>query len=144
MQKIPKLLLFISLIWASGCGDDDDSAAFIGVWEGSSVVVSDCSTNSGTTRRSCDDTRCYRLTLIADGTYTFQEGLPVRSGTWSESGGEITLCVEEDGEQVCETYFITLNSAVLTLGTVNEANGCITTQIFDRVIEVEDEETPDA
>ncbi|MEP0984221.1 hypothetical protein [Ekhidna sp.] len=133
MQKIILLLLSISLIGVSGCKDDDESGSFVGVWVGASVTVTDCNNpiNNSTTTRSCDETRCYRLELNADGTYSFQEGLPVRTGTWTASGG-LVLCVEEDGEEICETLETTVNSTTLTISSTNEANGCITTQIFSR------------
>lgn len=133
MQKIIILLLSVSMISISGCKDDDKSGSFVGVWIGTSVTVTDCSNpiNNSTTNRSCDDTRCYRLELNADGTYSYQEGLPIRTGTWTV-GESLTLCVEEDGEEVCETLATTVSSTTLTISTTNEANECVTTQIFSR------------
>lgn len=136
MQKIQRLLTITCIACLTfSCSDDDETANFIGVWESSSVTVTDCANpiDNNTSRRSCDDTRCFRLTLNADDTFSFQEGLPIKSGRWSVSGSNISLCIEEDGEEVCETYFVSLNSVTLTLGTLNETTECITNQVFDRV-----------
>ena len=142
MKKFLLILSAISLIWISGCKDDDRSGSFVGVWIGTTVAVTDCMEPTDNSERSlsCDDSSCYRLDLNGDGTYTYQEGLAITPGTWSTAGG-ITLCSVEDGEEVCETYAAVVNSTTLTLSTTNEDTGCITSLIFTRTEEAMDDES---
>ncbi len=140
MKKILLLLLAISLIWTSGCKDDDKTGSFVGLWIGTKIEVTDCTdpTDVSQENLSCDDTECYRLELNGDNTYFYQEGLPSKTGNWSTAGG-ITLCVLEDGEEVCETFAATVNSTTLTLSETNEDSGCVTSYIFTRTEEMEEE-----
>ncbi|SNT29671.1 hypothetical protein SAMN05421640_3264 [Ekhidna lutea] len=131
MKKFLTVLATITIIFTPGCKDDDRSGSYVGVWVGTNVSVTECDTNNSSNNLTCDETRCFRLILSADGTYTYQEGLPIRTGTWNTDGG-LTLCVEEDGELECETFDVTVNSTTLTLSTTNEASGCITTHSFER------------
>ncbi|WP_425391184.1 hypothetical protein [Ekhidna sp.] len=141
MKKFILLLSLVALIGTMSCKDDDESGSYVGVWESNKVTTRECDnpTDNDDQNRACDDTRCYRLELNADGTFAFQEGLPVRTGTWTV-GGDLTLCVEEDGEQVCESYRATVNSTTLTLATTNENTGCIITQIFIRQFDTPDDQ----
>ncbi|WP_420318644.1 hypothetical protein [Ekhidna sp.] len=141
MKKNILLLTLVALIGVTGCKDDDESGSYVGIWEGDSVASTDCDnpTDNGSTNRSCSDTRCYLLELNADGTFRFQEGLPIRTGTWTVSGG-FSLCVEEDGEQVCEMYTAIVNSTALRLASENETTGCTITQIFTRQMNTPDDQ----
>ena len=147
MQKFQKLLLLTCIAWLSvSCSEDDESTDFVGIWEGSSLQKTDCMNpvDNTTTRRSCDDTQCFRLILNGDNSFSFQEGLPIKSGRWDVSGDSLSLCIEEDGEEVCETFIVSLTSVTLSLGTLNEANGCLTNQIFDRVQDTSQDEDPNS
>lgn len=133
------LVLSVSIIISfSSCSDDDGSGSFVGVWIGNNITTANCSDdedNDSETLR-CDDT-CYRLELNSDDTFSFQEVLATRAGTWSTSGG-LTLCVEEDGEQVCETYMVALTSTTLGISSTDEDTGCITTINFQRERDIDD------
>ncbi len=139
MKKNLFLLVFSFFILFTSCDDDDQSGSFVGVWIGNNISVFDCNRDSDNSDRSirCDDASCYRLELNANKTFSYQEGLPTRSGTWSPSGG-LTLCVEEDGEQVCETYAVALTSSTLVISTTNETVGCTTAVSFVRETEADD------
>lgn len=131
MKKFALLLLSISLLGSTGCGGDDDTGSFIGVWIGFSIEVLNCNDENSNsfTPLECNDQSCYRLELKDDGTYTYQEGVPTRSGDWSASGG-LTLCTLEDGEQVCETFDGSAAGSTLIYSSTDENTGCITSFTF--------------
>ncbi|MEQ9468347.1 MAG: hypothetical protein RLN88_13115 [Ekhidna sp.] len=133
MKKILLLLLSISLIWSTGCGGDDDTGSFVGVWIGLSVEVINCANENNNSFDSfdCDEESCFRLELKDDGTYTYQEGLAIRSGDWNASGG-LTLCTLEDGEEVCENYSASAAGSTLVYSFINETTECETLYTFIR------------
>ncbi|MEO1253381.1 MAG: hypothetical protein AAFY41_00665 [Bacteroidota bacterium] len=132
------LVLSVSIIVAfSSCSDDDGSGSFVGVWIGNNITTTNCSDdedNDSETLR-CGDT-CYRLELNSDDTFSYQEVLATRSGTWSTSGG-LTLCVEEEGEEICETYIVALTSTTLAITDSTSSSGCTTTINFQRELETD-------
>lgn len=121
------ILLFISV----ACSEEDDgSGDFEGIWIGTVINETECTNGENAVETlTCDDVECYELTLNSDGTFSYQEGFPTRSGRWSTSGG-LSLCVEEDDEEVCEVYEASVNSTTLILSITDERTGCITSITF--------------
>lgn len=115
------------------CKEDDEGEVYEGVWIGSNVKVENCNTAEDEYNNdlTCDDNSCYRLSLNGDGTFSFQEVLDTKIGTWSVSGSSLSLCIDEEGEQECTTYSTTIG-ARLTLSLTSESTGCTTTTTFGR------------
>ena len=141
MKKFLSLCLISIIVFSTGCSEDDGSGSFVGVWIGDNIAVFDCDRDADNSTRSvrCDEVSCYRLTLNGDNTFSFQEDLATRTGTWSTSGG-LTLTVEEDGEAVSETYTVALTSSTLAISQTNETIGCTTTINFSREVQTAEED----
>lgn len=114
------------------CKEDDEGDVYVGVWIGT-VAETDCPSDEDdfSNELACDENTCYRLTIVGDGSFTYQQGLATLTGTWSVSGSSLSLCTLEDGEQECVLYATTLG-AKLTLSLLTESTGCTTTTTFDR------------
>lgn len=127
------------MVWSSGCSDDDSTEDYIGVWIGNSITVTDCNeanaAANGFTDLRCSDASCYRLEIKSGNEYSYQQGLTTETGTWSTKGG-LTLCIEEEGDQICETYDLALTSSTLTISTTNESTECVRSIIFLREVDV--------
>lgn len=129
--------LLITLVF-SGCGNDDEGAALIGVWISDFKTVTECldATSNRQINRRCTDASCFQLNLNADGTFTYKEGTAVKSGNYTGNFRSLTLCIDDEGEEVCETYTVGENTNVtLVLTQTNEATGCITSDFFERIEE---------
>ncbi len=115
-----------------GCSDDDNTGNFIGIWIASSELVENCQeeARNGTTQLECDDVSCYQLELNADNTYSFQRGLAVERGNWS-GGSSLRLCMDEEGEIVCETFGVQFSGISLILTADSTSSGCISTLFFN-------------
>ncbi len=142
MKKILSVCLLSFLVFNISCSDDDKSGSFVGIWIGDNITIFDCDrdTDNSTESLICTEVSCYRLILNRDNTFSFQEDLATRTGTWSTSGG-LTLTIEEDGEEVSERYDVALTSSTLGISQTNETIGCITTISFDREIAAEEDMT---
>ena len=118
------------------CKEEDDAGnLYVGVWMGTILEASECDSEENDFRSdlACDDNSCNRLTLNSDGTFSFQEGLPTKSGTWNVTGTTLSLCIDEEGELECIDYTSTLGSR-LTLSLLSESTGCNTTITFEREV----------
>ncbi len=135
MKKIIPFLLILC-IWFIGCGDDDASGNFIGVWVASSVVTTNCQdvTRNGSDGLPCDDVSCYRLELNADDTYSFQRGLGIENGNW-DVGDFLVLCVTEENETVCENFSVQFSGISMILTADSTSSGCISSFIFEPEIQ---------
>lgn len=132
-MKIKFLILLIAPILFTNCGKDDSAKTYEGTWIGTTEEIAGCKFEEDdlSSDLSCDDNSCYRLTLNGDGSFTYQEDLSTRDGTWTVSGDTLTLCSEDDGENVCVTYSASIG-ATLTLSVVNGTSECTTTTTFGR------------
>ena len=134
MKKI--LVVCLICLFFVNCGEDDQGVALIGVWIGDFQDVTLCDSDPEAVRSTalrCNDATCYRLTLEADGTYSYQQGTLVENGTYEGNFTRLTLCMDEEGETTCMTYAVEGNtSATLDISTTNEATGCKTTLFFNR------------
>lgn len=131
MKKIIPLLL-ISCVWFIGCGDDDSSGNFIGVWVANSIVVTNCQDDNrnGANGVACDDVSCYRLELNEDNTYSFQRGLGIEEGTW-DVDDFLVLCVEQEGEIDCENFSVQFSGISMILTADSTSSGCTSSYFFD-------------
>lgn len=140
MKKIITTCL-LCLIFLVNCKDDeDDTGSLIGSWLGTNIAVIDCSdpTANSSNGLSCSATNCYLLTLNDDGTYTYQTGSRASNGDWTSSGGTLSLCIDEEGELVCDNFGIEqITATSLILATTNEATACRTLITFIRQEETE-------
>lgn len=132
-MKIKLIILLLIPILLINCKEEDDGLNYVGVWVGSTQKVTECmdEEDNGSNELTCDDNTCYRLTLNGDDTFTFQQGLPTLSGTWSVTETTLTLCTLEDGETECLFYDTVLGSR-LEMSISNENTGCITSITFER------------
>ena len=121
------------LMWISGCGKDDSADSLVGTWEAETIEVSGCADDrrNGSEDVPCNDS-CYRLQLMGDGNYTFQQDFAVESGIWSLDG-KLKLCLDDEGEIVCEEYLAVLGQGSLELSTDSTSSGCVTTYFFIKV-----------
>ncbi|MEO9485546.1 MAG: hypothetical protein ABJG47_18950 [Ekhidna sp.] len=131
MRKITPFLL-ISCICFFGCGDDDNSASFVGTWVADNITVSDCSepARNRSDALDCDDVSCFKLVLNGDKTYTFQRGLPVESGNW-DAGDFLNLCMDSEGEIICERFAAQFSGISMILTADSTSSGCVTSYIFN-------------
>ncbi len=116
------------------CKEDDDAGdLYIGNWLGSKIEATGCNSDGDnfSTNPVCDANSCYSLSINSDGTFSYQQGLDTIAGTWSLSGSELSLCVDEEDELVCVVYQTTLGE-VLTLSLTSESSGCTNTITFGR------------
>ena len=146
-NKMKRVLFSLFLIMLfTGCNDDDGiAAALIGNWVSEREEIIECNepTDNDQINRRCTDASCFRLIMNADGTFTYQRGTFVESGTYSRGGSSLSLCVDEEGEEVCEVYVIDENTSVtLVLSTNDEITGCKNSLFFERQTEeVTDDES---
>ena len=136
MKNIAPLLV-LSCIWLIGCGDDDSSDSFIGIWVADNITVSNCSdvSRNSSDAVSCDAVSCYRITFGGDGVHSFQRGLATETGTWSV-GDVLNLCLDEEGEITCESFLAQFSDASLILTSDSTSSGCITAYLFNKQEEV--------
>jgi hypothetical protein len=132
-MKIKFLILLIAPIFFTNCGKDDTGKTYEGNWIGSSEEITGCKfeEDNSSIDLTCDANSCYRLTLKGDGSFTFQEGQPLIEGTWEVSGSTLSLCSEDDGENVCVAYASTIGTT-LTLNVTNSKSLCTTVLTFSR------------
>lgn len=132
-----KLLAICSLFLIfSGCGEDNEGKALIGIWESDIVTITECldGSNNRQINRRCDESSCYRLELNGDGSFSYQKGTLVETGTYSGDFRRLSLCIEDEGETVCENYTVGENTSVtLVLTKTDEFTECVTAEYFERV-----------
>ncbi|GAB4239957.1 MAG: hypothetical protein Tsb0034_16160 [Ekhidna sp.] len=142
MKKIIFPLLLATLFLVN-CEDDDKSGALIGVWIGESREVIECTDDSKNRifDLDCTNTSCFRLEILADGTYSYKQGTVTDFGDWSGGGTSLRLCTDEEGETLCTDYIIEENTSVtLGISTTDEATACKTIIFFQRELEEEDDD----
>jgi hypothetical protein len=132
MKKIFLLLSTVGLLWIAGCKNDDDAGSYIGTWIGQTETISNCKgsniNRNGTKQLKCEDS-CYRLILGDDGNFSYQQGFDVQTGFW-ELDGKLKLCMEEEGEVLCDQYASQIAQGTLTLVSDSTSAGCISTILF--------------
>ena len=130
MKKFQLLIVTFSLILILGCGKDDSADSFVGTWVAETIKVSGCADEgrNGSEDVPCDHS-CYRLELMGDGNYTFQQDFTVESGFWVLDG-KLKLCSDQEGETICDEYIALLAQGGLELSSDSTSSGCVTTYIF--------------
>lgn len=122
-----------------GCKEEEQSAALLGIWEGQSRLVSDCDDDPdaiSTTRLNCNQSSCFLLELRSDGTYSYLQGNLTENGTYTGDFSSLTLCMSDEGEEMCTSFVVEGNTSVtLDISTTNAGTGCKTTLQFNRRLE---------
>ena len=121
-----KLLFVFGLLIFMGCEDDKAAAAdvnpLVGVWEGTELKIIH-GDGAQETYQYGEDTDMGTVTYIfgADGIYSNTSvssyGTESDSGTWSSTGGKLTLM---DGDNYTEVIDLTISGNTLTLSFVED------------------------
>ena len=134
-MKIKLIFSLLALSVLLNCKDEDTTGDYIGTWIATNIDITDCENFTLNDFRSvqCNDTNCYKIEFNADGSYAFQRGLDTERGTWSADGAVISLCFDEEGEQVCTSATaIIASGGTLRLSFEEGGVGCITAYIMER------------
>lgn len=136
-MKSKLAVCLLALVFLLNCKDEDTTGDYIGVWVATNIDITDCENFTNDEFRSvqCNDNTCYRISLNADGTYTFQKGLEFEQGNWSADGAVLTFCFDEEGEQSCSEGTGILNSTGMRLSFEEGPPGCITGYILVREVD---------
>ena len=124
MKNLLSMLLVFSFLFTIGCEDDDatDSNPLVGVYNMVSYSVSGDGVNITV---DADANNSLVLVLSEGGTYSVQGSLDgesnSESGTWSTTGGTITL-IYEDAEEgtVTSIFSYTLSGNNMTMSLTDE------------------------
>jgi len=130
MKKIMLILCAYTGIMTVGCSDEDSSGDLVGVWVAEQIVVTGCrdEARNGTEELECNIS-CYRLNLQSNGDYTFQQGFTTELGFW-RSGDRLELCMDEEGEVLCESFNIDFAQNTFIMSTDSSSSGCVTSYVF--------------
>ena len=119
-----KKLILLSILFIVGCDNSTESSVdpLVGVWEGTEMTVSN-DEMSETYQLNDPTSDLGTITYIfgADGIYSNTSvssyGTESDSGTWSSTGGKLTLM---DGDNYTEVIDLTISGNTLTLSFVED------------------------
>lgn len=138
MKKIILLLLTSPLFLISCLDNEDEGVALIGTWIGQFKEETACFDNPdalATTNLRCNTTTCWKLEMNEDGSFVYQKGAvnALEAGTYSGNIQRLTLCVQDDEDNICTDYVVEENSSgTLTISLTDEISGCKETWFFDK------------
>ena len=136
-------MLFICLI---SCKEDDatktNQSVLPGNWTLTEVLLTRCdlTEDNDTISYPCTSTSCVTYSFLVDSlsveTYviaTLDGDITTnQSGDYSISDDRLSLCIDNEGEIICDNYRIVLGDDLLTLVGENSESGCTETLTLEK------------
>lgn len=136
-------ILIISLIGCNKKELEDNRTEIIGTWIANFETFSGCDDPGPgmdiQREVSCTDNDCITYTFQDDGVYfaefTVEGDNFGEQGTYSLDIDEITLCIEDDGENICNGGDYDVSGLSLSFSFVDPETGCTVFRTFDKVMD---------
>lgn len=133
--------LIISLIGCNKKELEDNRTEIIGTWIANFETFTGCDDPGMDIQGevSCTEDLCVTYTFEEDGIY-FAEFTVDRDnfgeqGTYSLGVDDITLCIEDDGENICNGGGYDVSGLSLSFSIVDPETGCTVFRTFDKVMD---------